>query len=150
MAYKYRQGFFKPHRPEKYAGKNPTIVYRSSWELRVMRYLDQEPAILKWASEELAIPYIHPVDQEYHRYFPDFTVQLKAKDGIRTEVWEVKPKNQAALPRQRSKVTHKYLSEVVTYAINDAKWKAAIAYCEKKQWKFRILTEDDLFGKADK
>jgi len=35
---------------------------------------------------------------------------------------------------------------VFTYAKNTAKWKAAEEYCRKKGWKFKILSEKDIFG----
>ena len=47
---------------------NPTnIIYRSSWELRVMNYFDRNPNILQWASEEFSIPYRSPIDGGRHR-----------------------------------------------------------------------------------
>jgi hypothetical protein len=33
------------------------------------------------------------------------------------------------------------------YGVNEAKWKAASAVCKKKNWKFVILTEDQLMSK---
>jgi len=32
----------------------------------------------------------------------------------------------------------------MTWGVNQAKWKAAKEYCEKKGWEFRILTEKEL------
>ena len=54
MAY---QGLFKPKNPQKYVGDPNKIVYRSSWECKVMSWLDKTPEILTWASEELIVPY---------------------------------------------------------------------------------------------
>ena len=45
------------------------------------------------------------------------------------------------------KKTKKYITEVVTYGVNQAKWKAAEEFCEKRGWKFKVLTEKDLFKK---
>jgi hypothetical protein len=36
------------------------------------------------------------------------------------------------------------LSEVKTYAVNEAKWKAAEEYCADRRMQFMILTEKEL------
>jgi hypothetical protein len=59
-------------------------------------------------------------------------------------VWEVKPKKQAQPPQPRSRVTKQYINEVVTWGINEAKWKAAQEFCKDRGWEFKVLTEDDL------
>jgi len=33
---------------------------------------------------------------------------------------------------------------VKEYVKNQAKWKSAQEFCEDRQWKFKIMTEDDL------
>jgi hypothetical protein len=142
MAY---SGIFKPSNPQKYIGDHNNIVYRSSWECKVMRWLDQNNDILSWASEELIIPYISPVDNRYHRYFPDFLVKLKTRDGkVKTMLLEVKPKKQTEPPQQRKRVTKQYISEVTTWGVNQSKWKAAREYCLDRGWEFKIITEDHL------
>ena len=57
---------------------------------------------------------------------------------------EVKPKKQAMEPVKRKRVTKQYIQEVVTYGINQAKWKAATEYCLDRGWAFKVITEDDL------
>ena len=142
MAY---SGKFTPKNPQKYVGDYTKITYRSSWEARVMTWLDKEPNVISWASEELAIPYISPVDGKRHRYFPDFIVKVKNKDGkVSTMMIEVKPQKQSVEPAKRSRVTKQYITEVVTYSINQAKWKAAQEYCLDKGWQFKVLTEKEL------
>ena len=92
MAYK---GLFIPKNPQKYRGDHTNIIYRSSWECKVMSWLDNNDNILSWASEELIVPYISPVDNRKHRYFPDFIVKARTKDGtVKTMMLEVKPKYQ--------------------------------------------------------
>lgn len=141
MSYK---GRFKPKNPKKYNGSADNIIYRSSWELRVMKYLDESPNIIWWASEELAIPYRSPVDQKMHRYFPDFIVKVREKTGlIMTYILEVKPEKQTKVPIQKRK-TQKYLQEAATYAINQEKWRAADIFCQDHGWKFKVVTEKDL------
>jgi hypothetical protein len=142
MAY---SGRFTPKNPQKYVGNHRNIIYRSSWEARVMNWLDKSPDIISWASEELIIPYISPVDGKAHRYFPDFLVKVRDKQGsLNTLLIEVKPKRQATEPVKKSRITKQYIREVVTYSVNQAKWKAANEYCLDRGWEFKILTEQDL------
>jgi len=142
MAY---SGLFKPRNPQKYIGDPTNIVYRSSWEARVMTFLDTNDDILSWASEELIVPYISPVDNRKHRYFPDFLVKVRTKEGkLKTMMLEVKPKKQTQPPEPRKRVTKQFMEEVKTYAVNQAKWKYANEYCVDRGWEFRVLTEDHL------
>ena len=46
-----------------------------------MRYFDENPNVLKWSSEEVIVPYKSPLDGRYHRYFPDFLIRVKNKQG---------------------------------------------------------------------
>ena len=142
MAY---SGRFIPKNPKKYVGDSNNIIYRSSWECKVMAWLDRNDDIVSWASEELIIPYVSPVDSRYHRYFPDFLVKVRQKDGkMKTLMLEVKPKKQTQPPEQRKRITKQYLNEVMTWGVNQAKWKAAEEYCLDRGWEFKILTEDHL------
>ena len=138
------KGVFKPKNPTKYNGNSDNIVYRSSWEVRVMKWLDDHPQVIWWASEELVIPYYNPVDQKMHRYFPDFIVKMKDNSGkIMTHIWEVKPHAQTQQPVRKRK-TQKFINESVTYVVNQAKWKAADEFCHEHGWKFSVLTEHQL------
>lgn len=142
MAYK---GKFKPQNPKKYMGDPSNIIYRSGWELKLMMYLDKHPHVLEWGSEELIIPYRSPIDGRYHRYFPDFLVKRINKNGIKeTVLIEVKPEYQTVPPKRQDRVTQRYLNEVKTWGINEAKWKAAEEYCKDRGWTFQIMTERHL------
>jgi hypothetical protein len=142
MAY---QGIFRPKNPKKYVGDSNNIVYRSSWECRVMNWFDQNDDIVSWASEELIVPYKSPIDNRFHRYFPDFIVKVKTRDGtMKTLMIEVKPKKQTIPPEPRKRVTKQYVTEVTTYGVNQAKWKAAHEYCLDRGWEFKIMTEEHL------
>ena len=63
---------------------------------------------------------------------------------------EIKPKAQTKPPDRTKKNTatgrlsRRYLNEVKTYGINEAKWKAARAYCSQRNWAFEIYTEHEL------
>jgi hypothetical protein len=142
MAY---SGRFVPKNPQKYVGDYTNIIYRSTWEAKVMSWLDKNQDIISWASEELTIPYISPVDGRYHRYFPDFLVKVRTKDNrLKTLMLEVKPKKQTQEPVKKKRVTKQYLQEVATFSVNKAKWHAANEYCLDRGWEFKILTEDHL------
>jgi hypothetical protein len=142
---KPKQGLFKPNQPKKYKGDPTNIVYRSGWELKVMKYLDDNSNVVEWSSEELVIPYRSPVDNKIHRYFPDFIIWVKSRDGsIRTIVLEIKPKSQTREPKKPARQTKKYITEVMTWGINQSKWKSAEEYCRNQGWDFRIVTEDHL------
>lgn len=142
MAYK---GRFKPKRPEKYIGDPTNIIYRSLWELRLMRYFDQHDSILKWGSEEIVIPYRSPVDNKMHRYFPDFYIKTIGTDGrINTTIIEVKPAVQTKEPVKQTKRTRRYINEVLTWGVNQAKWKAAEEFCRDRKWSFKIMTEKEI------
>lgn len=145
MAFKTYKGLFNPKNPNKYLGNSKEIVYRSSWEKKLMIYLDNHPHVLKWASEELVIPYVSPIDNRVHRYFTDFYVEKLNKDGRKeTIVIEVKPAVQTKPPKKQKRRTQRYLEEVRNWGVNSAKWEAADKYCQKKGWKFVIMTEHEL------
>ena len=57
---------------------------------------------------------------------------------------EVKPKKQTRPPKTPKRKTKSYLYECKTYAVNQAKWKAAVEFCEDRRIKFKIITEDEL------
>lgn len=141
MSYK---GTFLPKNPSKYNGNSKNIIYRSNWELRVMKYFDDHPNVIWWASEELPIPYVSPVDNKTHRYFPDFIVKMRLKDGkVTTYILEVKPLAQTKMPVQKRK-TKKFIQEAATYAINQEKWRAADLFCKEHGWQFKVITEKEL------
>lgn len=110
-----------------------------------MDWLDRNPSVISWASEELIVPYVSPVDGRYHRYFPDFLVKWKTASGqTKTMMIEVKPDRQTKPPVKKKRVTKQYINEVATWGVNQAKWKAANEYCLDRGWEFKVLTEHDL------
>ena len=143
MSYK---GKYKPENPKKYKGDPTNIIYRSLWERKFMRYCDLNESVNQWQSEEFFIPYKSPLDNRYHRYFPDFFVKYKDKFGkIRTMVIEIKPKSQVEMPERNPKRrTKAWAQRVQTWVVNQAKWEAAKEYCADRNYEFRIMTEEDL------
>jgi hypothetical protein len=148
---KTHKGRFKPANPQKYRGDVNDVIYRSSWELRVFRYLDQHPDVLEWGSEICVIPYVSPVDNKVHRYFVDVWVKKKDPSGqINILIIEIKPKKEMFPPEKKSKITKRYLEEVRSYAVNQAKWESASNYAKELGWSFAVLTEDQIYGKGKK
>ena len=77
-----------------------------------------------------------------------FLININNRNGkIETVMIEVKPKAQTQEPKKQKKITKRYINEVFTYGVNQAKWKAAEEYCADRGWKFMIMTEDEIFGK---
>ena len=139
------KGKYRPVNASKYLGDPSNIVYRSSWERQCMVYFDKNKNILKWGSEEVVIPYRSPLDNRVHRYFVDFVIRVKTADGkTETHLIEVKPFRQTQPPEKPKRKTRRYLNEVTTYLVNEAKWKAAEEYCQDRLWKFQIITENEL------
>lgn len=151
MMRNYKQGQFTPINYKKYRGDPTSIVYRSGWEKEVMKSFDENVNVLEWASEEIIIPYINPFDGKQHRYFVDLYAKMKLSDGtIKTCLFEIKPKVQTQEPKKKINISRKYLNEVVTYSINQAKFEAAKKFCDERGWEFKLLTEDEIFGSKGK
>lgn len=140
---KFAQGKFTLKNPEKYIGRK-TPTYRSSWEWAVMNMCDNNPAIAKWASEAVKIPYRCPLTGKQTIYVPDFFVNYVDKNGKQhAEVWEVKPASQAI----KEKVGRNAMNQAA-YVKNMAKWEAARAWCNQQGILFRVISENDIFHKG--
>ena len=137
---------YKPSNPQKYVGDPNNIICRSSWERKFCVWCDRNENILEWGSEEFWIPYRSPVDNRVHKYLPDFFIKVRESDGsIKKYVIEVKPYKQTQQPNLKPKrKTKSWLYEVKTYAVNQAKWKAAKEFCEDRLLEFKIITENEL------
>lgn len=134
------KGIYKVKNPAKYAGDSTNVIYRSLWERNVFRWMDDNPQVLKWSSEEVVIPYYYPVDKKYHRYFVD--IKFTTSQG--TFLVEIKPKNQTVPPKKPARQTKKFLTEVQTFVKNQCKWEAAEKYALDRGWKFVVWTEDTI------
>ena len=139
---KFARGKYVVKHPEKYVGtKSPT--YRSSWEWTFMNFCDNNKSVLKWASEAIQIPYRDPLTGRQTVYVPDFFIQYAdKKNRIITELIEIKPASQTILERVGK---NKY--NQAQYVKNQSKWAAATLWCRQQGIKFRILNENDIFGK---
>lgn len=140
---KFKQGVFIPANKHKYKGTLP-ILYRSSFELKYARWCDHNPNVLTWGSESVIIPYSNPLTGNISRYFVDFNVTIKAKDGtIKKYLVEIKPSIQTVPPKP-SRNTKSLLKKQAEYIKNRAKWAAAEQYAKKQNKEFVILTEKHL------
>ena len=139
MAANFSKGKYQVKNKNKYVGKGqPT--YRSSWEMTFMNFCDNNPNIIQWASEPIAIPYRHPYTNKRTNYVPDFFVLYKDKAGRQVaEMIEIKPYGQAVLKEGMNE------RQKQTLAINMAKWESAKAWCKQQKMKFRVVTEKDIY-----
>ena len=138
----YRGIFTGIQNKDKYIGDATKVTFRSIWERNTFRWLDQNPKVLKWCSEEIAIPYICETDNMPHHYFPDLYVELD--DGVKLLV-EIKPAEQIVPPLPRKK-TKKFIMEVMTFAKNKSKWLAASKFAADNDMEFVLWTENTLRG----
>ena len=127
---KYANGFYEILNPDKYVGKK-TPHYRSSWEHSFMRFCDNNPAVLQWASEAVHIPYRNPFTNKNTIYVPDFLIIYQNRGGERIgELIEIKPGKQTTLEA----------------AGNSARDQAAAnAWARDQGLRFRVVTESDMF-----
>ena len=93
----------------------------------------------------MAIPYKIPFENKRRRYFPDFMITARQKDGsVKRFMIEVKPAAQTKPPKVQKTKTKKYLTEVSRWATNSSKWQAARKFCQDNDIVFKIVTEKDL------
>ena len=123
---KYK-GKYTPENPSKYMGDSTNIVYRSMWERRCMKYFDINPSVLQWASEEIAIPYYNTAQKKVRRYFPDFLIKVKDKNGQeKTHLIEVKPSKDLRPPTNtQGKRKSTVLYEMKAYQMKRDKFASA-------------------------
>lgn len=141
----FHKRIYKPLFPEKYAGDPTCVIMRSSWETRFASWCDKNPSVIKWSSEETIIPYRCPTDDKVHRYFVDFKIQIKTKEGLlKTYLIEVKPAKQTQPPVYPGRNTQRYITESMTFIKNQAKWKAATEWAKDRGYEFKIITEYEL------
>lgn len=139
---KYIQGIFIPKNKQKFIGSK--AVYRSSLELRFMKFCDSNSKVLKWGSENVIIPYYNPLDNKMHRYFVDNFVQILEGDKVKRYLVEIKPSSQLLPPKTKYRKKSNLIYEQTMFITNQAKWQAAREWCNKKGLEFIIITEKHL------
>jgi hypothetical protein len=156
---KYKQGIFYPKNKDKVVKLNAKggLFYRSGLEHKMMIYFDNNEKIINWGAEHLRIPYQKTEwvseSQEYktteHTYYPDFYYELKREDGtVSKVVAEVKPMSETTEPKMSQNPTAKQMKNfeyaLKMYNKNLSKWNYMIEYCNRKGFKFIIITEETL------
>jgi hypothetical protein len=129
---------------------NKKMFFRSSWELKFMQYLDTQEFILKWNSEGVTIVY-QDLTGATHKYYPDFYYECLNSDDptlIDHVVVEIKPYSETIPPVKPKNPTIKALTNYEyackTYIKNRLKWDQARLWCNKRGYKFIIITEQHL------
>ena len=145
MSLKFSKGGFSLKNPEKYIGTKLPI-YRSSWEMSVMLFCDNNPSVQQWSSESVKIPYRDPLTGKHTVYVPDFLCTYVDKNNKKhAELWEVKPARQSIIEK-----VGKNPYDQAQYVKNQAKWAAAAQWCQQQGVKFRIINEGDIFHNPSK
>ena len=130
---RYTQGYVDPTTCKKLFEQvsNQRIIYRSSYELKFITWLENSNKVKQWGSECFYIPYLYK-DGTTHKYYPDYFVEMV--DGTKLVI-EIKPYNQTQKPINDNCWAAK------EYVKNVCKWKAAIEFCKNKGYIFKVLTE---------
>ncbi|BDR25847.1 hypothetical protein RVBP17_1100 [Pseudomonas phage sp. 30-3] len=135
----YKQGTYIPKNPGKYIGKK-LPYYRSAWEYKFMQTVDENMAVIEWASEPISIPYFNPVTNKQSLYVPDFLmVYVDSKGNKHTEIVEIKPRKETFLEHAKTK------QDKYRLAMNAAKWQAAAKFCSARGIRFRVINEDHIY-----
>jgi hypothetical protein len=161
----YHQGNFIPKNKDKVLklNSNGGIYYRSSWELKIMTWLDSSEKVSMWGAECITIPYqmTHfdngDIKVKTHNYYPDFYYEMKLNDiVVKKVIAEVKPKkefemvvalqeNKLEIPKSTTvKKLKNFEYDLKMAQKNRDKWNTMIKFCEKKGWEFIVITEDHL------
>ena len=137
---KFANGFYQITNPDKYVGKK-VPHFRSSWEHSFMRFCDENPAVLQWASEAIHIPYKNPFTNKNTIYVPDFLIVYVNKNGEKhAELIEIKPEKQTTIES-----AGRSMRDQAAAVLNTFKWQAAQAWCNQNGMRFRVVTENDIF-----
>jgi hypothetical protein len=140
---RFKQGLFQIQNKDKYKGTTP-IIYRSSYELKFMRWADANPNVVQWGSESIIIPYHNPLTGRVHRYFVDFNITIKQNDStLKKFLVEIKPDIQTRPPIAKRHCKG-LLRKQAEYVKNKAKWIAAEAFAKKHNSEFHVITEKHL------
>lgn len=152
--YNSHQGWYKILNPEKFikpidehmkSYKDGHVNFKSRLELKAIKYADFNKFVTKWSLEPFHVKYIKPTDGKVHRYFIDLFLEFQTGDKF---IVEIKSKGETVPPKQPKNKTQKallnYQRALQTFAVNEAKWKAAKQFAEDQKMKFIILTEDEL------
>ena len=140
------EGKFHPKNPQKYLGDVNEIHYRSSLELNSFNFLDNNPFVLGWSSEEIAIDYMKPMTDgsiKPAKYYPDlYVVYIDKTEKIKKVVIEIKPEKLLRKSKSRNRKTA--LVENYTFMINMLKAEAAQKWCAVRGIEYRFAVEKNI------
>ena len=153
---KYHSGNYVPKFKDKVLKLNSEggVYYRSSWEKKIMTWLDYNEKVIKWGAECMSIPYqmTHynsgDVKVKSHSYYPDFYYEMRNSDGVLSQVVvEVKPfkeykmvqdlnEGKLEVPKKGLKKLRNFEYDLKMAHKNKNKWETMIKWCNKKGYKF--------------
>jgi hypothetical protein len=160
----YNQGNYVPKNKDKVIKLNTAggVYFRSSWEKKIMTWLDYNDKIIKWGAECMKIPYqmTHfdngDMRVKEHCYYPDFYYEMRGEDGVLKQVVvEVKPmkeynmvialnEGKLQVPQKGTKKLKNFEYDLKMAYKNKNKWETMISWCNKKGYEFIIITEENL------
>jgi hypothetical protein len=160
----YNQGNYVPNNKDKVIKLNTAggVYFRSSWEKKIMTWLDHNDKIIKWGAECMKIPYqmTHfengDMRVKEHCYYPDFYYEMRTEDGVLKQVVvEVKPmkeynmvialnEGKLQVPQKGTKKLKNFEYDLKMAYKNKNKWETMINWCNKKGYEFIIITEENL------
>ena len=160
----YNQGNYIPKNKDKVIKLNTQggVYFRSSWEKKIMHWLDNNNTITKWGAECMRIPYqMTHFDNgdtkiKEHSYFPDFYYEMRLSDEtLKQVVVEVKPMKEFQMvqdlnegklnvPENSMKKLKNFEYDLKMAYKNKQKWETMINWCNKKGYEFIIITEQHL------
>lgn len=121
------------------------VNYRSSLELKAIKYCDMNKYIKRYSLEPFSIQYYKPTTKKFHRYFVDLYIEFENNQKFLVEIKSYKETIKPTIPKKKTqKAMLNYNKAEETYAINLCKWKAAEAFCQERGIRFLILTEREL------
>lgn len=112
----YYQGYYQ-------SIKGGNCRYMSSYELKLIKDLDNDPEVLSFVTQPLGIKYYRPGDEKSHRYYPDFLVTFI--DGHKLLI-EVKPEI------------------FLDTELNQLKFAIGEKYAHDQGWDWAVFTEAEL------
>ena len=160
----YNQGNYVPKNKDKVLklNNNGGVYFRSSWEKKIMTWLDLNEKIIKWGAECMKIPYqmTHfdngDTKVKEHCYYPDFYYEMRLQNGdLKQVVVEVKPmkeynmvlalnEGRLSVPEDKGKKLKNFEYDLKMAYKNKQKWETMINWCKLKGYEFIIITEDHL------
>lgn len=160
---RYHQGNYIPKFKDKVIKLNTEggVYFRSMGEQKIMIYLDNNPKIVRWGAECITVPYqlTHyeqngDINVKSHNYYPDFYYEILLDDGTTKKVIaEYKPQKEfenviklqeksMEVPEGTLKKLKNFEYDLKTGQKNLKKWETMIKFCDKKGWRFIVITEE--------